>query len=182
MIKKLAFAAFCIGLASSLGAASAAQPTPVPDTMSSFGPMSFYLGTWNCHSITRGSNRPDTVTNTMDYDGRWMKGHDVAPPFDKYRKRAVVTDSWTNFNPSNHLWVSTSVDNFGGYGIATSPGWMGNRITWTTTVSQDGSTGRDVVTKISNTMTRDTYTGRNKDGSMQPVVTTMCTKQHASAM
>jgi hypothetical protein len=170
----LALAAFLL-LCSSLARADA-PPTPVPDLKPDLSSMSFLLGTWSCHSQTRGSNRPNTTVNTMDLDGRWMKSHDVAPPFDKFRTRTIVTDTWTSYNPVLHEWVSTSVDNFGGYGVATSPGWKGNAITWTATVTSDGSTGSDTTTKNSDTKTTDVATGKDKSGNPQPTTTTICTK------
>ncbi len=74
------------------------------------------------------------------------------------------------------LWVSTSVDNFGGYGTATSPGWVGNAITWTNVVTNDGSTGGDTMTKVSDTETKDVATGKDKNGKALPTTTTICNK------
>jgi hypothetical protein len=155
--------------------AQMAASTPVPDLKPDFSSMMFSIGTWNCHSTTRGSSRPDTTVFSMDYDGRWMKGHDVAPPFDKYRTRAIVSDTWLTYNTDTKQWVQTSVDNFGGYGISTSPGWKGNQITWTAIVTPDGSTGGDTMTKDSDTKTTDVSTGKDKNGKMQPTTTTVCT-------
>jgi hypothetical protein len=170
--------ALALGAAVAFGtpAARAAAPTPVPDMRPNLSSMSFMLGTWSCHSMTRGSYRPDTTSYTMDYDGRWIKGHDLAPPFDKFRKRTIVTDTWITYNDVLHQWVQTSVDNFGGYSVVTSPGWSGNRITWTSSVTPDGSTGSDTLTKVSDTQTRDVATGRDRNGKPQPVTTTICTK------
>ena len=69
------------------GARAASPPTPVPDMKPDLSAMSYFLGTWSCSSSVRGSHRPDTVTFSMDYDGRWIKSHDVAPVFDKFRTR-----------------------------------------------------------------------------------------------
>jgi hypothetical protein len=127
--------------------------------------------------MLRGTSRPNTTTYTMDYDGRWMRGHDLAPPFDKFRKRTIISDTWTTYNSDLHEWVQTTVDNFGGYGMATSPGWSGNSITWTATVTNDGSTGSDTFTKVSATQTRDVGTGKDKNGKPLPGQTFTCTKQ-----
>lgn len=153
-----------------------AQPTPVPDAKGNFSPMAFYVGSWTCESKLRGATRPNTTTYTMDYDGHWLKSHDVAPPFDKYRTRTITTDTWYGYNKVKHLWVSTSVDDFGGYGIATSPGWKGNKITFTNVVTPDGSTGVDTLTKVSDTETTDTFSGKNAAGKPQPPQTTVCKK------
>jgi hypothetical protein len=153
-----------------------APPTPVPDPKPDLSSMSFYIGTWKCHSTVRGSSRPSTTTYSMDYDGRWIKAHDVAPVFDKFRTRSIITDAWTTYNSDNHKWVTTSVDNFGNYGISTAPGWDGNKMTTTTVLTQDGSTGLDVLTKTSDSETVDTFTGKDKNGKAQPPVTTTCKK------
>lgn len=57
--------------------------------------------------------------------------HDVAPPFDKYRTQAVKTDSYTTYNAQKHQWIAFNMNNFGGYGVSTSPGWNGNTLTCT---------------------------------------------------
>lgn len=152
------------------------SPTPVPDQKTDMSSMAFYLGTWSCQSTLRGSSRPNTTTYTMDYDGRWLRGHDVAPPFDKYRTRAIVSDSWLGYNAQAHQWVAIYVSDFGNYSVATSPGWNGNAITFTTAMTDDDSTGSDTLTKVSDTQTSDVATGKNKDGSAQPTQTTTCKK------
>jgi hypothetical protein len=112
----------------------------------------------------------------MDLDGRWIKGNDSAPAFDKYRTRKITTYSWLTYNPIKKEWVSTALDNFGGYFIATSPGWQGNKLTSTLVVTPDGSTGSDVLTKNSDSKTTDVASGKNKNGAPIPPVTTICTK------
>lgn len=161
----------------SAGSAMGAAPTPVPDMKPALSSMSFMVGTWKCVATVRGKSRPDTITYSMALDGRWLYGHDVAPVFDKFRTRAIVGESYTTFNPLNHMWIQTGVDSFGGYGIGTSPGWKGNKITWTATVTSDGSTGSDTTTKVSDTKTVDVATGNDKSGKMQPTTTTTCNKQ-----
>lgn len=157
--------------------ARAAQSTPVPDTKPDLGTISFLLGTWSCRTMARGLPRPDTMTYTMEYDGRWMRAHDVAPPFDRYRTRAIVSESWITFNPDLHVWAQTGLDNFGGYGVLTSPGWKGNTMTWSTVVTPDGSTGTDLFTKLSDTETKDVYSGRDRNGRPLPATPTICTKK-----
>ena len=88
-------------------ARSAAAPTPVPDAKANFSSMAFYVGSWTCESMLRGSKRPNSTTFAMDYNGRWLKGHDVAPAFDKFRTRTITTDTWTGYNSVKHLWVAT---------------------------------------------------------------------------
>ncbi len=156
-------------------AAPAAAPTPVPVTRPDFSSMNFLLGTWHCHSMLRGKYRPDTSTTTMTLDGAYMVTHDVAPPFDKYRTQAVRTDTYMTYNPRIHRWVAISVDNFAGYAAAMTPGWHGNTLTSTLVASQDGSSGSDTLTKVSDTQTRDVATGKSKNGHVTHT-TTICNK------
>jgi hypothetical protein len=172
----------CLGFLAGLfvlagGGSVTAAPTPVPDMKPDLSSMSFFVGTWKCEGTVRGKTRPDTLTFSMALDGRWLMSHDEAPPFDQFRTRPVITDSWMTYNPLNKLWVSTSVDNFGGYGMATSPGWKGSQMTTTVTVSNDGTMGHDTLTKVSDTQTKDVAVGIDKGGKAQPPVTTTCTKQ-----
>ena len=154
-----------------------AAPSPVPDLKPDLSSMMFLIGTWNCHATVRGADRPDTATFRLALQGRWIAGHDVAPPFDPARKRAIIGDYWTTYNVIMKQWVGINVDDFGNYGMQTPPGWNGNSLTWTTTVSNDGSTGTDVFTKVSDTETRDVATGKDKNGKAQPTTTTVCKKQ-----
>ena len=132
-------------------APSIAAPTPVPDMKPDLSAMNFFMGTWKCTAMIRGKSRPDTATTSLSMDGRWITTHDVAPPFDQFRTRPITSDTAMTYNPLNHMWVQIYHDDFGGYGMATSPGWKGATITWTSTLSNDGSTGHDTLTKVSDT-------------------------------
>ncbi|MBC5827137.1 MAG: hypothetical protein GIW99_05575 [Candidatus Eremiobacteraeota bacterium] len=137
------------------GAAMAAQPTPVPDTAPDFSSMNFLIGTWHCNQALAGrAGRKETDTYTMAYDGWQMQQHTVSPPFDKYRSRADVGDTFITWDPTIKLWVRQTVDNFGGYGLETSPGWAGDTMTWSGT-NPDGTVNRTVITKVSDT--KQTY-------------------------
>src|SRR5579864_3754316 len=130
MIRTLSVCAVALALLGT-GIAFAAQPTPVPNTAPDFSSMKFLLGTWHCRQkITRPGDRRETDTYTMAYDGWQMQEHMDSPPFDKYRTRHEVGDSWATWDPMSKLWVSQTVDNFGAFGLVTSPGWVGNTITW----------------------------------------------------
>ncbi len=111
----------------------------------------------------------------MGLDGQYMVTHDVAPPFDKYRTRAQVSDSYFTYNPISHMWVTIYVDNFGGYSVSTTPGWRGNTMTTTTKVTNDGSTGSDVLTRISDTQTSDASVSTDPKGHVTRAKVT-CTK------
>jgi hypothetical protein len=158
-----------------VAARSGAAPTPVPHSVPNFAPMNMFLGTWTCHQMLRGRDRPDTSTTTMALDGQYMMTHDVAPPFDRYRTQTVVTDSYLTYNPLNHMWVTVSIDNFGGYSVSATPGWHGDTMTTTTRLTNDGSKGSDVLTRISSTRTRDTSVSTDAHGHVTRATTT-CTK------
>src|SRR5258708_12420573 len=101
------------GVAPSSAAPSPAPAhTPVPRELPDFSSMKFLLGTWTCRGIVRGKNRPDTSTATIGMDGAYMITHDVAPPFDKYRTRAVVTHPFLTYNSITHIWLPATFDTF----------------------------------------------------------------------
>ncbi len=137
--------------------------------------MKMFLGAWTCNQMVRGKNRPDMSTTTMGLDGQYMVTHDVAPAFDKYRSQAVVGDSYTTYNSISHQWVTVAVDSFGGYSVSTSPGWVGNTMSTKTEMTNDGSTGSDVLTKISDTKTSDASVSTDPQGNVTHA-TISCTK------
>lgn len=156
-------------------AAPASAPTPVPVTRPDFSSMKYFLGTWTCHQMLRGKNRPDTSTTAIGLDGAYMVSHDTAPAFDKYRTQAIYTDGYTTYNAAKHNWVTFTMDSFGGYSVSTSPGWNGNTLTTTLVMTQDGTTGSDTLTKISSTQSRDVATAKSP-GGMVTHSTVICTK------
>ena len=147
-------------------AVAAAAPTPVPRTMPNFAPMKMFMGTWHCTQQLRGKVRTDTSTTTMALDGQYMMTHDVSPPFDKYRSVNDVIDSYVTYNPVTKLWTTIGVDNYGGYFVNTSPGWSGNTMRTTIKMSNDGSSGYDVLTKLSDTSTTDHSVTKGPNGKV----------------
>ncbi|MBV8529832.1 MAG: hypothetical protein JO104_00825 [Candidatus Eremiobacteraeota bacterium] len=157
---------------------STAQPAPaptmVPMNKPDFSSMMFLTGTWNCTQMLRGKTRPDSSTTKVDDDGMWMVSEDTAPPFDQYRTFTIKSRSWTTYDPTIKQWVTVGIDDSGGYGTQTSPGWQGNTITWTTK-NLDGSSGTDVITKVSDTETSDASTATDAKGVVTKT-TIKCTK------
>jgi hypothetical protein len=159
------------------GVSSAAPdpaPTPVPMPRPDFSPMTFLMGTWTCTQPLRGAVRPDTSTTTMGLDNIWMVSQDTAPPFDQYRTVAIKGTNYMTYDSSLKQWVQIGVDSSGGYGITSSPGWQGNTITWTAK-NLDGSSGTDVITKVSDTETNDDNTATDPAGKVTKT-TIHCTK------
>lgn len=148
--------------------------TPVPTQHPDFSSMMFLTGSWACTQMLRGKQRPDTSTTTIGMDGAWMVNEDTAPPFDQYRTYAIKGTTYTTYDATTKQWVSIGVDSSGGYGTSTSPGWQGNTITWTTK-GLDGSSGTDVITKMSDTETSDASSSTDPKGNVTNV-TIHCTR------
>jgi len=154
----------------------AAAPTPVPNPRPDLAPMMYFSGTWTCHQKLRGSDRPDTSTSSVVMNGRWMKVHDVAPPFDKYRRTSVNSDNYYGYDPELKQYVNVEVDDFGGYSVAYSPGWQGNKMIWTSKTGQLGATGTFTVTKTSDSSYAWNSTGADRNGKAQPAQNGTCKK------
>lgn len=181
-MKRTAIAAFgvaalILGFASAplvSTASPAPAPTQVPMARPDFSSMMFLTGSWSCTQMLRGKQRPDSSMTTIGMDGAWMVTQDTAPAFDQYRTYAIKGANYTTYDSSIKQWVQVGLDSSGGYGIGSSPGWQGNTITWTGK-GLDGSSGTDVVTKISDTETNDDSTATDPAGKMTKV-TIHCTK------
>jgi hypothetical protein len=153
----VACALFAIA-ASATPLVSAAQPapapTPVPQTKPDFSSLNFLVGSWSCTQMLRGKTRPETDVTSVGMDGMWLVTQTTAPPFDQYRTYTINGMTYVGYDPTAKLWIQTGLDNAGGYGVQTSPGWQGSSWTWTGK-NPDGSSGSDVVTKVSDTKFTD---------------------------
>jgi hypothetical protein len=154
----------------------AAAPTPVPNPKPDLSALAYFNGTWTCHQTVRGKDRPDTSTTTMEMNDRWLKVHDVAPPFDQYRTAPVNSDTYYTYDPSVKKYVGVELDDFGGYGLSSSPGWTGNTMVWTDKSALDGSVGVTTVTKVSDSEYNFTNTGTDAKGKAVPTTNGTCKK------
>jgi hypothetical protein len=145
-------------------AAPAPAPTPVPTAKPDFSSVMFLVGSWSCTQPLRGKPRPETDVYSMGMDGMWMVQQTTAPPFDQYRMYTINGTGYIGYDPIAKLWINTGVDNGGGYGTQTAPGWVGNTITWTGK-NPDGSSATDVITKVSDTETSDANTTTDPQGN-----------------
>ncbi|MEO7203060.1 MAG: hypothetical protein ABIZ82_10760 [Candidatus Tumulicola sp.] len=145
-------------------AAPAPAPTPVALAKPDFSAQMWMVGSWSCTQPLRGKTRPETDVNSIGMDGMWMVTQTTAPPFDEYRTTTINGIGYTGYDPVAKLWIQTGVDNGGGYGIQTSPGWQANMITWTGK-NPDGSSSTDVITKVSDTETSDANTATDPQGN-----------------
>jgi hypothetical protein len=126
--------------------------------------------------MLRGKDRPDTSTTTMELSDRWIKSHDLAPPFDQFRNRTVTSDTYYTYDPQMKKFVSVNLDDFGGYGIASSPGWNGNTMVWTDRSALDGSVGTVTITKVSDSEYNWAFKGTDGKGKPQPPGNGSCKK------
>lgn len=129
--------------------------------------MAYFAGTWTCHQMMRGKDRPDTSTSMMDLNDRWIKTTDVAPAFDSYRTSPVNTTTYTTYDASVKRYVQVSVDDFGGYGIAYSTGWNGNTMRWTDNSASNGAVGMTTISKVSDSEYNWKFEGTMGNGKPQ---------------
>ena len=151
-------------------------PTPVPNPVPQLSALAYFNGTWTCHQMLRGKDRPNTSTSAMDMNDRWIKTTDVAPPFDQYRTLPVNSTSYTSYDATVKRYVQVNVDDFGGYGIAYSPGWTGNSLVWTDKSASDGSEGMTTISKVSGTEYNWKFSGTDKNGKAQTPQNGICKK------
>lgn len=154
----------------------AAAPTPVPNPKPDLSGLMYFSGTWTCHQMLRGKDRPDTFTSTMDLNDRWMKQTDVAPAFDQYRTIPVHSTTYFTYDRTVKRYVSVNVDDFGGYGLAYSPGWDGDTMVWTDKSAADGSVGFVTLTKLSGSQYNWSFKGTDGHGKPQPPQNGTCKK------
>jgi hypothetical protein len=155
-------------------AAPAPAPTPVPMAKPDFSSVNFLVGTWSCTQQLRGKTRPETDVTSIGMDGAWLVTQTTAPPFDQYRTYTINGVSYIGYDPNAKMWIQTGVDNGGGYGIQTSPGWQGSALTWTGKYP-DGSSSTDLVTKVSDMKYTDANSVTDPQGKTTNVMIT-CAK------
>lgn len=126
-------------------AAFAALVAAAPSSKPDFSSMKFMLGTWTCHERVHGQDHPNTSTATIGMNGQWIVTHDSS------------STSYLGYDRELKKWVTLGVDDSGGYFWASSPGWIGNKLTWNSK-GLDGGTSTFTTTKISDTQTANTFT------------------------
>jgi hypothetical protein len=126
--------------------------------------------------MLRGKDRPNTTTTTTTLNGRWLLAQDLAPPFDMYRTQAIHTQTYYTYDMQNKKYVMVSVDDFGGYGLATSPGWNGDTMVWTDKSAPDGSVAVSTIRKMSDSEYSVDTTGTDAKGKPTPPFSAKCKK------
>jgi hypothetical protein len=176
-MRKFFLAVAIFFLTSALRIATAQTATPVPDMKPDLSPEMYLVGTWTCHSQNpnRPGDRIETDTWRLSLDGRFLQAHTESPSFDKMRTRAITEEYYKTYDPVVKKWVWMSFDNFGNYGMSTSPGYNGNTIVWTETVSSGGNPlGTSTITKNGDTKMSFVYVAPAAKGTSK--ITGTCTK------
>jgi hypothetical protein len=95
--------------------------------------MAYFVGSWDCNGSFPSTGKTIASTILFETDaklGAIVKHHDDLPP-NSYHALEV----WV-FSATDHQYNSAIVDNFGGVRRFTSPGWVGDQLTWSNTSSE----------------------------------------------
>jgi hypothetical protein len=135
----------------------------IPNTMASYD---FVLGKWRCNGLTAQGkiNYTFTQENSKTMDGSWFV----------FNANAFMT-----YDGKAHVWRYIEIDPSGGYSMGTTPGWTGNRQTWTGYRYSNGirrSWGRIVFTKVSDREKRQDFYKPGKKGRFQFDGSEVCAK------
>lgn len=157
------------------------ESTPVPTTPKvDFSKMSFLTGTWNCSVMSSRRPGPYRTTSvaTIDRDGYWLITRTTVHPA-SWIKRSFTTEDRMTYDPSTSRWIDMEYDDQGGFDLSTSPGWVGNTITWSDVVypklNATATNNPTTLTRVSDTKTTSINTFREPGGRLVTVRTT-CTK------
>lgn len=157
------------------------ESTPIPTPPKpDFSSMNFNLGSWTCS--TQSARRPapyiTTIVTTMDPSGYWMVSKSTTAK-SAWAPMARTTD-WITWDADTHRWIDLTVGDYGAYGTQTSPGWVGNSMTWTDMLFKPGA---DVIavtpvttTKVSDSNLTQHSTFRERSSGKWIAVDTTCTK------
>ena len=128
--------AFALLLAVTAGAAMAAPkiegtPTPIAPKPDWSG-MRFLIGTWKCtdYSSRRPGPFQTTEVYSMDPTGYWMIRNDTIHTA-SWIPREVHTETRYTWDRFAHRWVRISMNEFGGYSVATAGMAVNGKKTYT---------------------------------------------------
>ena len=153
-----------------------ATPTPVPIAQHDAPvntTMNFLVGSWNCKEMVRGRVRPSRLTYGWSSDRHWLVMTEVAPPFDPYRKATYIMEVRYTYDSDNGKWVELTTDNAGYYGLSYARPWNNGRLVTRDVANKDNQLTQDVLVRVTDRKTADTFTGINF--KMKPD-TIYCTK------
>jgi hypothetical protein len=158
------------------------ETTPIPAPKKPpTASMAFMIGTWTC--TTKSARRPGPYTTistyTMDPDGYWIDEVSTVQKNSWIPKTLSTTDKIT-YDSDTHRWVDVTYGDGGQYGLAFSPGWNGNSMTWHDVSFAAGSDIKsqtdNVTVKVSNTKTTASSTFTETKTGRVVSVSTVCTK------
>lgn len=110
----------------------AAMPTPKPDpaVATAYADM---IGSWKCDGkMTMGGQEmpmKNTAKFAWDMDNFWVVGH-----FDSAKVKGMPQFkgvAYYGYDAAKKTYISTAIDNMGGWAISTSPGRQGDTQVWT---------------------------------------------------
>lgn len=136
-----------------------------------FGPMRFMLGTWTCSGAALDGTK-FKVTDTTVMEGAGTSGRMVS--HDSLGK-STTTMRWDS---TTQMWILTS-DSAKASSAQTSPGWSGDTLVFTGTISLSGAPTagyRTTMTRISDTMKQQVDELGNQGGQWITFDTASCEK------
>lgn len=157
------------------------ETTPIPmNPKPDFSKMLFLTGPWTCS--VKSSRRPAAFTTTssarVSDDGYWLLTQTTTQKT-PWMNAAFRSEDRMTYDPTTSRWVDISYDERGDYNMSTSPGWIGNKITWTDVTYNKANataiTNPATMTKVGPTKTTSVQTFREPSGRLVTVNTT-CTK------
>jgi hypothetical protein len=113
-----------------------------------------FVGTWTCDGKSPAvQGAPErrvraTVKIAPDLDGFWYSVR-----YEEAESGGLRGQAYWGYDPAARHFVETAIDNAGGVGSSTSPGWQVDRFVWT----------GDVVLEGSRTSVRDTFSKRGPE-------------------
>jgi uncharacterized protein DUF1579 len=139
--------------------AAAAQPKPPagpPKPAPEMKQLDFFLGTWKCDGkMLANPMGPEhamktTATGKTDLDGFWVSVR-VEEKKTKDSPMPIKGNFQMTYDAAGKKFQAVWVDNFGGWGPATSTGWEGDKMTFTGEMFGGGQKmgSRDSFTKKS---------------------------------
>ncbi len=129
-----------VAAADSAGMAGKPSDSPLSAAMSSF------IGRWTCPGGPPGQKTSTAeVAYVWDLANLALRSTVEAPASGKvpaYHASSIVI-----YNTAKKTFMRSALDVFGGWDVATSPGWSGNAITWTEISGSGNGPGHSVTTK-----------------------------------
>jgi hypothetical protein len=156
----------------------AVEKTPIPALAKpDFSKM--FLGAWRCStkSSRRAWSYETTSTSSVRPDGYWLEttSHIAKTPV----AAAFQSTDLVTYDAATKRWVDIQTDEQGNYSVATSPGWHGDTIVWTTAFAPKSagiaSINPTSITRMSATKYTSFWSFIETDGR-QVTVNTICNK------